>query len=394
MGQAVSLFGGEITNVAVPYQVYTLTHSSLAVGILGLLAIIPILTLSFVGGALADAHARRRLVLLTELGLMVLSCILVGNALLPHPHLSVLYGSDVGSVALGSLQRPALNALLPRLVERHELTAAGALDELYWTVATIIGPALAGILLAAIGLPITYAIDALTFLVSLVALRAMRAVPPPEAGVRPGLRSVLEGLRYARSRPDLLGTYLVDMVAMFFGMPRALFPALATHYGGVSVLGLLYAAPSVGAFVATLTSGWANHVHRHGVAIILAAGGWGLAIIGFGLSPSLPLALFFLALAGAADTISGLFRGTIWNSTIPDTLRGRLAGIELVSYSTGPALGNVEAGAVAAAFGLRTSVVSGGILCVLGTALLAVFLPGFRRYDARVYAQTSRETPA
>jgi MFS family permease len=247
----------------------------------------------------------------------------------------------------------------------------------------IIGPAVAGVMIAAIGLPATYGIDVATVLVVLVSLLLMRAVPPSPDAERPSLRRIVEGLRYARSRPELMGTYLVDMVAMFFGMPMALFPALAAGHGGASVLGLYYAAPGVGSFLVSATSGWSNHVHRHGRAVVLAAGVWGLAIVVFGLSPWLPVSLVFLAVAGGADMVSGLFRSTIWNQTIPDHLRGRLAGIEMVSYTTGPAFGDMESGLVAAAFGVRTSVVSGGLLCVIGTILLAFALPAFWGYDAR-----------
>ncbi len=385
IGQAASFFGTMITYVAVPYQVYRLTHSSLAVGLLGVTELVPLLLFAFIGGALADAHDRRRMVQLTELSLAAMSGLLALNALLPHPRLWVLYAVVAAMAGLDALQRPSLDALLPRLVTRDELTAAGALSSLRTTAGMVAGPALGGVLIATIGLPGAYAVDVATFAISLAALRLMRAVPPPPDAERPSLRRVVEGLRYARSRPELMGTYLVDMVAMFFGMPTALFPALAPHYGGPGALGLLYAAPAVGALLATATSGWTNNVHRHGRAVILAALGWGAAITLFGLAPALPLALFFLALAGAADMISGLFRGRIWNGTIPDALRGRLASIELLSYASGPALGNVESGVVATLAGVRQSVASGGVLCVVGVALLAVALPRFRRYDGRLH---------
>ncbi|MGH2345045.1 MAG: MFS transporter, partial [Chloroflexota bacterium] len=201
----------------------------------------------------------------------------------------------------------------------------------------------------------------------------------------PSIRRVVEGIRYARGRPELIGTYVVDMTAMFFGMPTALFPALAPHYGGTGVLGLLYAAPAAGSLIAGVTSGWAGRVHRHGQAVIFAAAGWGAAIALFGLVNSLPFALFFLALAGAADEISGIFRGTIWNQTIPDNLRGRLAAIEMLSYASGPSLGNLESGTVASLVGVRATVVSGGLLCVVGVALLAAALPAFRAYDGQAH---------
>jgi MFS family permease len=198
-------------------------------------------------------------------------------------------------------------------------------------------------------------------------LLLIRSVPVPVAADRASLRSITEGLKYARSRQELLGTYLIDINAMFFGMPMALFPALAESFGGVSV-GLFYAMPAVGSVAVTLTSGWAGRIQKHGLAVTVAATVWGLAIIAFGLANRLWLALLFLAVAGAADMVSGLFRMTIWNQTIPDHLRGRLASIEMVSYMTGPYLGNGEAGIVAGLFGLRTSIVSGGVLCVLGVA--------------------------
>lgn len=197
---------------------------------------------------------------------------------------------------------------------------------------------------------------------------------------------MVEGLRYARSRPELIGTYAVDMIAMFFGMPMALFPAIAEGLGGPGVLGLLYAAPAVGSFIFSATSGWTKHVHRHGMGVIVAAVIWGVAIIAFGLAPGLIASLAFLALAGAADMMSGLFRSVIWNQTIPDSLRGRLASIEMLSYTSGPALGNFEAGVVASVFhSVRVSVVSGGVLCVIGCLICALALPAFRNYDARTY---------
>jgi MFS family permease len=228
-----------------------------------------------------------------------------------------------------------------------------------------------------------FAIDLATFAVSLACLAFVRRVPPPPAPDRPSLRSAAEGLRYARSRPEILGTYLVDINAMFFGMAASLYPFVAQRLGGPAVLGLLYAAPSAGSLLATLTSRWSARVHRHGLAVTIAAATWGVAIVGFGLSSSLWLALVFLAAAGAADMVSGIFRAIIWNQTIPDHLRGRLAGIEMLSYSIGPTLGNARAGLGARITGVGGSIVWGGVLCVLGTAALAAALPAFLRYDGR-----------
>jgi len=383
IGQAVSLFGSEITFVALPYQAYHLTGSSLVVGLLGLAELVPLLGAAFIGGALADAFDRRRMMQLTELSFALASLVLVANALLPHPHVWVLFAVSVVQATLSGLQRPSLDALTPRLVERGELMAAGALTSFRMTLGGIAGPALGGVLLATVGLATTYAVDTATFVVSLAALRMMRAVPPPPEAEPPSLRRIAEGLRYAGSRQELMGTYIVDIVAMFFGMPMALFPAAATHLGGPGVLGLLYAAPAVGSLLATVTSGWTAHVHRHGAAVCVAAAVWGAGIVVFGLAPGLGLALAGLVLAGAADMISGIFRTVIWNQTIPDHLRGRLAGIEQVSYSTGPLLGNVESGVVASLASLRAAIVSGGVLCIAGVAVAALALPAFWRYDAR-----------
>jgi len=383
IGQLVSFFGSMVTSVAIPYQVYQLSHSTLLVGALELVSFVPLVTLGMIGGAFADAHDRRRLVLLCGAVMMATAAVLAGNSLLAQPLLAVIFVVEFSRSAVYAMQRPSLDALLPRLVDRDELAAAGALNSLRGTFGMIVGPALGGIMIALLGLPVTYGVEILGFGFSLLMLWLMRAVPPPTGAEAVSAGRILEGLRYARSRQELIGTYAVDMVAMFFGMPEALFPALAEHLGGARVLGLLYAAPAVGSLLTTATSGWTGRVHRHGRAVILAALAWGLAIIGFGLARDLGLALVFLALAGGADMISGIFRMVIWNQTIPDRLRGRLAGIELISYTSGPTLGNFEAGAVAAAFGVTASILSGGVLCVLGAAVCALLLPRFRRYDSR-----------
>jgi MFS family permease len=389
----VSFFGSMVTVVAFPYQVYALTHSVLLVGALGVLEFAAILAFAFLGGALADARDRRSMVLASEAALMGCSLLLAGNAALAHPHVWLLFVVATAWGLLDAIQRPSLDAMLPRLVDRNELAAAAALGSVRSTLGQILGPALGGLLIAAFGLSITYLFDVGTFIVGLVCLGLMRAVPPPLDAERPSLRRVVEGLRYARSRQELIGTYLVDMVAMFFGMPMALFPAIAQGLGGPRVLGLLYAAPALGSFVFSATSGWTNRVTRHGMGVIVAATIWGLAIIGFGLSNVLWLAVLFLALAGAADMMSGVFRSVIWNQTIPDSLRGRLASIEMLSYTSGPALGNFEAGLVASLFSVRVSVVSGGVLCVVGCILCATALPLFRAYDARHHRRAPDTAP-
>ena len=382
IGQSISFFGSMMSFVVLPWQMYQLTKSTLAVGLLGVTEFIPVLFMAFIGGALADYIDRRRVVRLTETLLAVGSAALIVNSQLAQPRAWMLFVCAASFAALNGLQRPSLEALVPRLMPPELLPAAYALKSLSGNIGYVAGPALGGLLAVKFGPALAYSIDLTTFIISLIVLWMMTAVPPPPLAERPSLRSIVEGLRYAKSRPELMGTYLVDINAMFFGMPMALFPAIAESFGGASV-GLLYSAPAVGSLLATLTSGWTARVHRHGLGVVIAAAVWGLAIICFGFANHLWLALLCLALAGASDMVSGLFRMTIWNQTIPDYLRGRLAGIEMVSYTTGPLLGNAESGVVARLFGIRTSILSGGILCVVGTGLLAMILPAFLHYDGR-----------
>jgi MFS family permease len=380
--QFVSFLGSMVTYVALPYQVYRLTGSSLAVGLLGLAELLPLLLTAFVGGALADTVDRRRMVLVTDVGLAIGSGVLAANAALPHPHVWPLYLAAAVLSALNGLQRPSLEAMTPRLVVADEIPAAAALQTFRGSVGMIAGPALGGVLIAGAGLTATFVFDVATYVFSFLAVRLIRPHPPSSAAEGATLESIREGFRYARSRQELIGTYVIDFVAMVFGMPLALFPALSDRLGGPRVLGALYAAPAVGALVASLTSRWTPRVRRHGLAVMLAATGWGVAIVGFGFCATLPPALVCLALAGGADAVSGIFRATMWNQTIPDTLRGRLAGIEMVSYLSGPLLGHVEAGAVAAAWDVQTSVVSGGVLCVVAVLVCGALLPRFRAYTA------------
>jgi MFS family permease len=379
----VSGIGSFLTYVSVPFQVAAITGDPLAVGLIGLAELAPLLVMAFVGGALADYLDRRLLVIGGEAALTVLTGVLLVNAVTGGHHLWLLYVVAGLAAAVDGVQRPAMEGLTPRLVAPDQIPAAGALGALRMHVAALGGPALAGVLIQSGGLGTVYAIDLATFAVSLLCLALVRAVPPPPAADRPSVRSVVVGLRYAGSRPELLGTYLVDLNAMFFGMPQALYPFLAHRLGGPAVLGLLYAAPSAGSLLATVTSGWTARVHRHGLAVLLAAAGWGAAIAALGFATTLWAALALLMLAGASDMISGLFRMTIWNQTVPDHLRGRLAGIEMLSYSAGPLLGNTRAGLTARWLGIGGSVVSGGLLCLAGTAVLAVALPRFTRYDGR-----------
>jgi MFS family permease len=379
--QVSSGFGSFMTRVAVPYEVYRLTHSTLIVGALGAVEFVAIVVMALVGGALADAADRRRMVLFTEAMSGLCVAILLIDVLTVDWVWPLFVGAG-GLAAFYGLERPSLDAMIPRLVEREELPATSAL---WWggmNTAAIAGSSLGGVLIAAAGTGTAFAVDAATFAIGFAALAAMRAMPAPEGAVAPSLRSIGEGLRFARSRPVLLGTYIVDINAMFFGMPLALFPAFANRLGGPGVLGLLYASPSMGAVVASATSGWAGRVRHHGRAIVYAAAAWGVFIALAGFAHTAWLAIVLIALAGAADMVSGLFRSTIWNSTIPDNLRGRLAGIEMISYTSGPLLGQAESGVVASLAGVRASFVSGGVLCVAGCAAAAIALPALWSYES------------
>lgn len=382
LGQTVSTFGSAITYVVLPWQMYQITKSPAAVGLLGVAEFLPMFLLAFLGGALADAMDRRRLILFSESGLAICCGILGWNAASDEPRAWLLYALAALMAALSAIHRSAIEALTPHYVPLEQMPAVGALHGLRYSSGHILGPSLAGVLVAGLGPVTAYMIDMLTYVAAVVTLVRIRSVPVPPDAEQPSFARIVEGLRYARSRQELLGTYLIDINAMFFGMPNALFPAIAERFGPGTV-GLLYAAPAAGTLILTLLSGWTARVHRHGLAVTVAAVVWGIGIVGFGLADQLWLALVCLAVAGAADTVSGIFRSTIWNQTIPDHIRGRMAGIEMVSYLTGPYLGNAEAGLAAAWLGVRTSVVSGGVLCVLGCGVIAALLPKFIQYDGR-----------
>jgi MFS family permease len=379
-GQFVSGFGTFFTYVALPVQIYDLTKSSAIVGLLGTVQLVPLAIAALWGGAFADAIDRRRLLVWCE-ALMLLGAVgLVLNSLCATPSVTVLFALAAFLSAVNGFHRPALEAMTPKLVTVEELPAVSALSALRRTISAVAGPALAGICIATFGLPFTYGIDVATFAISLLALAAIRAMPPPADAPRAGLASIVEGLRYATRRPELIGTYLVDIVAMVFAMPTAVFPALAEQLGGSAAVGFLYSSMSVGAFVVTLFSKWTASVERRGAAVVISALLWGIAIFALGFAHTLPLAVLCLALAGAADMVSALFRMTIWNETIPSVIRGRMAAIEQLSYMTGPLIGNARAGYMAERFGLGPSIVWGGILCTVCVAACIPLLPSFWRY--------------
>ena len=379
----ISNFGSQITYVALPFQIKLLTNSYLAVGAMGAVEIIPLIIFGLYGGVLADRVDRKKMIWVTELGAMAMTGILLGNSLLHKPHLLVLYFVAAGFACFDGLQRPSQNAILPRVVDHDDLPSANALMSIRWQFGVITGPALAGILIASAGVSAGFMVDIASFAISLSLLWRVRSVIPANRSEAATLASLVEGVKYAASRRDLMGTYVVDLSAMFFAMPNALFPFWADHLHARWALGMFYAAGTVGAILVTMTSGWMRSYPHHGRAVLLAAIGWGVAITLAGVTNSLAVTIFFLAMAGASDQYSALFRSAIWNQSIPDHLRGRLSGIELLSYSVGPLGGQLRAGTVAAWTNLRTSVISGGLLCIGMIGISASFFPEFRKYDVR-----------
>ncbi len=378
----VTYFGSFMAMIALPLQIKDLTGSPFAVGVMGAVELVPLVVFGLYGGALADAVDRRKLILGTEAGLGLLAVILLVNALLPEPLLWPLYVVAAGVSALAGLQRPALDSLMARIVPHDQLTAAAALNALRWQLGAIAGPALAGVVVAYAGHAPAYGITIAGFSASVVLCLRLSPAPAAHDAEKPSLRGIAEGARYAWSRPVLLGTYAIDLAAMLLAFPNTIFPFLADDLDAEWSLGLMYAAGSVGSVLLSLTSGWTSRVRRHGLFVVFGAAGWGLAVAAAGWFSNVWLVLLCLAFAGAGDMLSGLGRSTIWNQTIPEELRGRLAGIEVLSYSVGPQLGQVRAGAMAGWTGTRPAIWSGGLLCVASVGLLATALPKLITYDA------------
>lgn len=385
-GQLVSYTGSQVTQVAAPVQVFQLTNSSFAVGLLGLAQLVPLIVGSIIGGALADQHDRRKLLLVAQILLAATSAGLVLNAVSGSPKLWPIYVLTAVSAGFSGLDNPTRAASTPTLVRREVLPAALALNQLMWQTCMVVGPAIAGVMLARINVGFAYAFDVATFAAAIVALLLMRPIVPSGGGTKASRSSVLEGLHYLKGKQALQGTFVIDVNAMVFGMPRALFPALGLTVfaggalDGETVVGLLYAAPAAGALVAALTSGWLGSIDRQGRAVIIAVMVWGGAIALFGLTPWLPLALVLLAVAGAADVVSSVFRNSVLQLTVPDRLRGRLSSIHIAVVTGGPRLGDVEAGTVAALAGPTASVVSGGLACIAGAGLIARLMPELARW--------------
>jgi MFS family permease len=383
-GYMVSNVGSQITIVAAQLQVFHLTHSSFDVGITGLVTVVPLIIFGLLGGSIADAVDRRRLMLTTSTILTVLSALLVVQAGLHVNRLFVIYILVGAQAGVFSIDSSARGAMLPRLIRGELMPAANALGQISQNTALTTGPLLAGVIVGTLGYAYAYGLDAVSFVAILYTLTRLPPVPPEEGAAKAGVKSVVEGLRYLAPRKNLMMTFLVDINAMVFGMPRALFPALAvrTFHGGAGTAGLLYAAPSIGALVGAGLSGWSSRVRRQGLAVLVAVGVWGVAIAVFGFAREIWFGLAMLAIAGAADMVSAIFRNTILQVATPDSLRGRLQGVFIVVVAGGPRFGDVEAGTVASLAGTEFAVVSGGIACLVGLVALSAKFRSFARYDA------------
>jgi MFS family permease len=383
--RTVIALGTQATEVALLVQAKQLTGSTVAVGLLGAVELVPLVVFGLYGGMLADRFDRRRLIIACEAALACCAALLMLNALAAHPAVWPLYVVTALMMAAAALQRPSLDASMPRVVPRDQLTAAAALMSMSQNVCFLGGTTLGGVLAAGPGPQYVYGLDTVCFVVSFCVLWLVRRLPAPEAGDEPvtGVRSIIAGFAYARGRPDLLGSYLADLAAMTLAYPAALFPFVADDLHAPWAVGLMFAAPSAGALAVTVVSGWMGRVRRHGLAIAISAAVWGLLITGFGLAPDLAVALGFLVLAGAADMVSGIFRTTLWNQTIPDQIRGRMAGVELLSYGLGPSAGQIRGGAVASVTSTRFSIVSGGLCCAGAVGVVCLALPAFTGYRAQ-----------
>jgi MFS family permease len=379
----ISMLGSQATYVAVPFQLRLLTHSTLDVGSIGLVELAPLVIFGLYGGVLADRMNRRRLILIMELVLMASTALLLANALLAHPVTWILYVDAAIVAAASSLQSPSVSAMNQIFVSPDLQRSASVLANVSGTTASIIGPALGGVAAVAFGPGSVYFANVVTFSVSLYLLYRLHATPPPQEVSEGVIASMREGISYAKSRPDIVGTYIIDLLAMILAFPVVMLPFVAARFHDSYALALLYCGLPVGALLATLTSRWTRHVHRYGRAIVWAAASWGLGIALFGDSSRLWLVMVGLAVAGGADAISGIFRNTMWNESIPPEVRGRMAGIEMISYSLGPTAGQFRAGVMAAWTSLRFSLTFGGLACTGSVGVVAAALPSLWSFDAR-----------
>lgn len=382
VGQLISILGSNLTIVAVAYQVYQQTNSSLWVGLVSFIQLPFLIIGALWGGALGDRFDRRTLLVGASFVLGLLSCALGANALLTHPNFVVLVMTPALAAGLAGLSGPLRTATIPMIVRPEELTAAYSLNQIVMNAGTVVGPGLAGVLLATVGLSSCYFLDGATFFVLVVATFMMAPMRPvgEHAGVKT-LRAIREGFTYVRHHALLQAVYLVDLNAMVFGLPRALFPAVTKHvyHGGPEILGLLYAAPGAGALIMAVLTGWMDRVTRRGRLVVLVVLTWGVVMALFGLVPVLWVGVVCLAIAGAMDVISTVLRNTILQTSINDDYRSRISAIQMAVVTGGPRLGDLESGAVASLTSTEFSIVSGGVMCVLGVLALVRWRPTFWR---------------
>jgi MFS family permease len=390
-GNLVSTAGRQVTVVALPYQVFLLTHSSLAVGAVGLVQLVPLVALSLMGGAIADQVDRRRLLVLTNLGMAVCAAVLTAGAFLNWSGVAPLYALAAASAAFSAIDQPARAATIPNLVPREHLASAIALNFAAFTVTLIVGPAIAGIVIGTAGLGVAYLLDFVSFAAAIAAALAIAPQPPHGARREPVLRSIREGLRYTVRQRVILGGFAADIVAMTFGMRRALFPVLAAsvYNAGPVGLGLLSSAMGAGAMVAAVSAGWVGRTRALGRVVVYSVAVWGVSVIWLGLAPSLWVALLALAVGGAADTYSAVARTTAMQTITPDHVRGRVSAAYSMVVVGGPSLGDIEAGGVATAFSPAVSIVSGGIACLVGLAVVTVAIPQLMRFRAERFVRVS-----
>lgn len=386
-GQLISQAGSALRLVAIPYQIYVITGSSLAVGLLGLFSAVPLIALSLWGGVIADRVDRRRMLLATNTCLALTSVALALSTQAGLASVPVLYVLTAIGSGFGALDQPARSALAPSLVERRLIPAAMALNQSQFQVAQVVGPAIAGVLIARFGLALAYWIDVATYAVAIVLIFLMRTARIDETVVHAApLRALVDGMRFLWSRPLLLATMSVDFFATFFAVSRAVMPYYADRVFAVGPegLGLLYAAPGVGATIVAFTSGWTNRAQRRGLGILVSVAIFGLAIALFGLLPGSAFlaGLALLAIAQGADTVSSIFRHTILQLETPDNLRGRLSAINLVFVAGGPQLGQVESGVVADLWSPEASVITGGLACVGVVFVAHALVPELAGYRA------------
>lgn len=379
----ITALGSQATYVTVPYQLKQLTHSPLQVGALGLFELVPLVVCGLYGGVLADRMNRRRLIITMELSLMLVTAMVLVNALLAHPQVWVLYAAAFVAAGVSSLQRPSIEALNQTFVPHELQRAASALANIRYTTASIIGPALGGLVAVAVGPGYVYGANLVTFTLSLFLLSGLARQLAPTTSTASDREALRAGVSFLRSRPDIVGTYIIDLLAMTFAFPVAMLPFVAARFHETYALSLLYCGLPGGALVFTLLSGWTHRVHHYGRAVVASAALWGIGIAVFGFSSSLLLVLVGLAIAGGADSLSGIFRSTMWNESIRPSMRGRMAGMEMISYSFGPTAGQFRAGVMAAWTSLRFSLTFGGLACTGSVAVVGAALPSLWRFDAR-----------